>query len=122
MIACYAIVSGLFGAVGALEVRTLAGRRWMLSACLLAVLCGVFLLLAPGAGILGIVTVVGGYAIVVGAVLIVGAVQLESPWIEWRLRFRPPRGLRQPGDAVHDSGSRTRSVRDSRSTSATGPR
>ncbi|RYE38941.1 MAG: thiamine pyrophosphate-binding protein, partial [Hyphomicrobiales bacterium] len=40
---------------------------------------------------------------------------LESPWIEWRLRFRPPRGLRQPGDAVHDSGSRTRSARDNRS-------
>ncbi|WP_016880458.1 MULTISPECIES: HdeD family acid-resistance protein [unclassified Rhodococcus (in: high G+C Gram-positive bacteria)] len=78
VIACYAIVSGLFGAVGALEVRTLTGRRWMLAACLLAVLCGVFLLLAPGAGILGIVTAVGGYAIVVGAVLIVGAVQLHS--------------------------------------------
>jgi uncharacterized membrane protein HdeD (DUF308 family) len=80
VIACYAIISGLFGAVGALQVHVLAGRGWMLAACLLAVLCGVFLLLAPGPGILGIVTVVGGYAIVVGTVLIVGAAQLNRGW------------------------------------------
>jgi hypothetical protein len=42
------------------------------------VLCGSLLLLAPGAGILGIVSMIGGYVIVFGAVLIVGAVQIRS--------------------------------------------
>ncbi|WP_317612884.1 hypothetical protein [Rhodococcus opacus] len=53
-------------------------RRWMLAASLFAALCGVLLLLAPGAGIVGIVPVIAWYAVVVGVVLIVGAVRIRS--------------------------------------------
>jgi len=78
VIACYAIVSGWFGAVGTCEINTVPARRWMLAASLLAALCGVLLLLAPGSGIVGIVPVMAWYAIVVGVVLIVGAARIRS--------------------------------------------
>nr|WP_206038142.1 DUF308 domain-containing protein [Rhodococcus sp. HNM0569] len=87
IIAFYAIVFGILGAVGAFRLRHLPGSGWgwFLVAALLAILFGILLLLSPGSGILGIVWLVGWYAIVFGVLLIIGA-------FSYRERLRNARG------------------------------
>ncbi|MGW0043083.1 HdeD family acid-resistance protein [Rhodococcus sp. NPDC003348] len=80
VIAFYAIIFGIVGAWSSVRLRELPGSGWgwLLAASLLAVLFGVLLLIFPGSGILGIIWLLGVYAIVFGLFLIIGSFQIRS--------------------------------------------
>lgn len=80
VIAFYAIFFGIVGAWGSFKLRELPGSGWgwLLVASLLAILFGVLLLIFPGSGILGIIWLLGVYAIAFGLFLIIGSFQIRS--------------------------------------------
>ncbi|EOM77349.1 HdeD family acid-resistance protein [Rhodococcus rhodnii] len=80
IIAIYAMIFGILGAVGAVRLRHVPGSGWgwLLAASVLAVLFGIVLTIAPGAGILGFVVLMGVYAIAFGVLLVVGSLSLRS--------------------------------------------
>jgi uncharacterized membrane protein HdeD (DUF308 family) len=91
LIAAWAIVTGLFEIAAAFSGRqpvtqewTMAGRmpvaqEWTLAlAGFLSVLLGLLLAILPGAGLLGLVWVIGVYALVFGVLLIIRAFQFRT--------------------------------------------
>ena len=80
IIAFYAILFGIMGVVGAFKLKGLPGSSWgwLMAASAAAVILGIILLIVPGEGILGLIWLVGWYAILFGIFLIVGAVQIRS--------------------------------------------
>jgi uncharacterized membrane protein HdeD (DUF308 family) len=70
-IGAWAIVRGIAEIVGAIELRKEIDNEWLLIATgVLSVLFGVVVILAPGAGALALVWVIGTYALVVGVLLV----------------------------------------------------
>lgn len=86
LIAAWAIASGVFEIAAAIELRRVIDNEWALGiGGALSILFGLLLILFPGSGALGLLWLVGAYAILFGIALIV---------LGWRLR-----GLRGAGRA-----------------------
>jgi uncharacterized membrane protein HdeD (DUF308 family) len=78
-IACWAIVIGVFEIYGAIKLRKEIDNEWMLILSgALSVLFGVILLVAPGAGAIGLIWVIAAYAIVFGVLLVGLALRLKK--------------------------------------------
>ena len=91
IIAAWAIVTGIFEIVAAIRLREqIRGEFWLGLAGVASILYGVVLFFFPAAGALGIVWLIGGFAIAFGAFLLV---------LGWRLRGLNAMAKR---DAAHD--------------------
>ncbi len=70
LIAAWAILTGIAEIVAAIELRRVVRGEWRLVVSgVLSIGFGVLTLMFPGAGALGLVTVIGAYAVVFGALL-----------------------------------------------------
>jgi len=78
-IAFWAIASGVAQILAAIRLRKeIEGELWMALGGLLTVVFGIILIAAPGAGALGMLTVIAAYAFVAGISLILLAFKLRS--------------------------------------------
>jgi len=78
-IAGWAIAMGVFQIVGAIRLRKEIDNEWSLGLSgALSVLIGIILLVAPGAGALGLIWVIGAEAIVFGILLVMAALKLKN--------------------------------------------
>lgn len=78
-IGLWALVKGLFEIVGAIAVRKEIDNEWMLIVSgALSVLFGLVAVVAPGTGALGLLWLIGAYAILSGAMLIAFALRLRK--------------------------------------------
>jgi uncharacterized membrane protein HdeD (DUF308 family) len=78
-IAFWAILTGVMQIVGAIRLRKEIDNEWMLAASgVLSVLFGVILIVQPGAGALGLLFVIGAYAVIYGVILIGLALRLHN--------------------------------------------
>jgi uncharacterized membrane protein HdeD (DUF308 family) len=78
-IAFWAILTGVMQIIGAIRLRKEIDNEWLLAAGgLLSVLFGVILLVQPGAGALGLIFVIGAYAVIYGGILIWLALRLHN--------------------------------------------
>src|SRR6185295_15623318 len=78
-IATWAIVLGIFQIIGAIRLRKEIDNEWTLGLSgALSVLFGIVILIAPGAGALGLVWAIAAYAIVFGVLLIMAALKLKQ--------------------------------------------
>lgn len=79
LIAAWAITSGALQIAGAIRLRKEIDDEWLLGASgLLSVLFGVFILLFPGAGALGIAFAIGFYAVLFGGLLVAFSLRLRK--------------------------------------------
>jgi uncharacterized membrane protein HdeD (DUF308 family) len=77
-IAFWAIAIGVMQIVGAIRLRKEIDNEWMLIASsVISVLFGLVMLLSPGAGALGLLFVIGVYAVIHGIMLITLAFRLR---------------------------------------------
>lgn len=91
IIGAWAIITGIFEIVAAIRLREqITGELWLGLAGLCSILFGVVLFLFPGVGALGLVWLIGGFAIAFGALMVA---------LGWRLR-----GINELAkvDAAHD--------------------
>jgi len=78
-IAAWAIVLGVFQVIGAIRLRKEIDNEWTLVlGGVLSVLFGVILLVAPGAGAVGLIWVIAAYAIVFGVLLVALSLRLKK--------------------------------------------
>src|SRR5262249_3751542 len=70
-IAGWMIATGVMQIIGAIRLRKeIDNEWWLVAAGALSVLVGVIIAIAPGAGALGLLWVIGAYAIVFGVMLV----------------------------------------------------
>ena len=82
-IAAWAITTGIFEIVAAIQLRRLIVGEWaMILSGLLSIALGVLLFVFPGAGALSLVWMIGIYAILFGTTLIFLAIRLRGLWHE----------------------------------------
>jgi uncharacterized membrane protein HdeD (DUF308 family) len=82
LIAAWAIVTGIFEILAAIELRKEITNEWFyIIGGILSVAFGVIIVLFPGAGALGIILWIAAYAIVFGILLVVLGLRLRS-WNE----------------------------------------
>jgi uncharacterized membrane protein HdeD (DUF308 family) len=78
-IAGWAIATGLFQIVGAIKLRKEIDNEWLLIlGGIISVLFGVAMMLAPGAGALALVWVIGAYSVVIGVIFVALAFRLKK--------------------------------------------
>ena len=78
-IAVWAIVTGVFEIIGAIKLRKEIDNEWLLIlGGIISVLFGVGMMLAPGAGALALVWVIGAYSVVMGAIFVALAFRLKK--------------------------------------------
>jgi uncharacterized membrane protein HdeD (DUF308 family) len=78
-IGAWALVHGIFEIIGAIQLRKEIDNEWMLILSgVLSVLFGAVVLIAPGAGALGLVWAIAAYSIVFGIVFVALALRLRS--------------------------------------------
>jgi len=78
-IAAWAIVIGIMQIIGAIQLRKEIDNEWWLVASgVLSVLFGVVLVVFPGPGALGLLFVIGTYAVIYGAMLVGLAFRLKK--------------------------------------------
>lgn len=78
-IAGWAIVIGIFEIIGAVRLRKEIEGEWLLALSgVLAILFGIALIAVPGAGLLSMIWLIGGFAIVVGISQIMLALRLRN--------------------------------------------
>ena len=79
VVAAWAVITGLFEILAAVRLRADLQDEWLLGlGGLASVIFGVFLFVSPGAGVLAVLWLVGGYAIFFGVVLIALALRLRA--------------------------------------------
>ncbi len=79
MIAAWAVVTGIFEIVAAIELRQVIEGEWlMVLNGLLSVVFGVLLVVFPGSGALAMAWLIGAFAIISGIMLIVLAFRVRS--------------------------------------------
>jgi uncharacterized membrane protein HdeD (DUF308 family) len=82
-IAAWAVVTGIFEIVAAIQLRRLIVGEWaMILSGLLSIALGVLLFVFPGAGATSLVWMIGIYAILFGTTLIILAIRLRGLWHE----------------------------------------
>jgi uncharacterized membrane protein HdeD (DUF308 family) len=70
-IAGWMIATGVMEIIGAIRLRKeIDNEWWLVAAGVLSVIVGLFMAIAPGAGALGLLFVIGAYAIVFGVMLV----------------------------------------------------
>ena len=78
-IAGWAIVTGVFEIIGAIKLRKEIDNEWLLILSgIISVLFGVGIMLAPGAGALALVWVIGAYSVVMGVIFVALAFRLKK--------------------------------------------
>ena len=78
-IASWAIVLGVFQIIGAIRLRKEIDNEWTIGLSgALSVLFGVVLMVAPGAGALAFIWVIGIYAVVFGVLMVMAAFKLKK--------------------------------------------
>ena len=98
LIAAWAVVTGVFEIVAAIQLRRELRGEWLLALSgILSVLFGIALVVNPGVGALAVIWLIGAYAIVFGALLI-------------GLGFRLRSLSREAGVATSPSGEPRRTV------------
>jgi uncharacterized membrane protein HdeD (DUF308 family) len=79
LIAAWAIATGVFEIVAAIQMRKYVTGEWLLAlAGLASVIFGIVLLINPGAGALAVVWLIGAYTIVFGVLLLVLGFKLRG--------------------------------------------
>lgn len=79
VIAFWAIMTGVFEIWAAIQLRKeIEGEFWMGLSGIISIVFGVLLIVAPGAGILAVLTLVGIYAIAFGVFLIMLSLRLRT--------------------------------------------
>jgi uncharacterized membrane protein HdeD (DUF308 family) len=79
MIAAWALVSGVFGIIAAIQLRKeIEGELWLGLAGLASVLFGVLLFARPGAGALAVTWLIGFYAVSFGILLVALGFRVKS--------------------------------------------
>jgi uncharacterized membrane protein HdeD (DUF308 family) len=78
-IAGWAIATGVFQIIGAIQLRKEIDNEWLLIVGgIISVLFGIGVMLAPGAGALALVWVIGTYAVIIGVLLVALAFRLKK--------------------------------------------
>jgi uncharacterized membrane protein HdeD (DUF308 family) len=78
-IAAWSIIIGIMQIIGAIRLRKEIDNEWWLVASgALSVLFGLVLIVFPGAGALGLLYVIGAYAVIYGAMLVALALRLKK--------------------------------------------
>jgi uncharacterized membrane protein HdeD (DUF308 family) len=79
LIAAWAIVTGVFEVVAAIQMRKYIKGEWLLIlAGIASILFGVVLFINPGAGALAVIWLIGAYALVFGVILIALSLRLHG--------------------------------------------
>ena len=79
LIAAWAIVTGIFEILAAIELRKELSHEWLLILSgIVSVAFGVFVTANPGAGALSIIWLISIYAVIMGAMLVVLGIRLHS--------------------------------------------
>ena len=79
LIAAWAIVTGIFAIVAAIELRKTITNEWMLGLSgALSIVFGALLVLQPNAGLTAVLWIIGGYAVIYGILMLVLAFRLRS--------------------------------------------
>jgi uncharacterized membrane protein HdeD (DUF308 family) len=79
IIAAWAIITGVFEIVAAIEFRRALSDMWLLGlAGALSIALGFLLLAAPGRGLISLVWLLGGYALVFGVLYIIAGFRLKG--------------------------------------------
>lgn len=79
LIGAWALVTGLVQIVTGIRLRREIGNEWLLVLSgALSVLFGLVMLIAPGAGALALIWLIGAYAVIFGIALIILGVRLRS--------------------------------------------
>ena len=78
-IAGWAIATGVFQIIGAIQLRKEIDNEWLLIlGGIISVLFGIGVMLAPGAGALALIWVIGTYAVIIGVLLVALAFRLKK--------------------------------------------
>jgi len=78
-IATWAIVLGVFQIIGAIQLRKEIDNEWTIGLSgAVSVLFGVIMLVAPGAGAVGLIWAIASFAIVFGILMVMAAFKLKS--------------------------------------------
>lgn len=78
-IAAWAILTGIFEIVAAIQMRRVISGEWlMVLSGIASIALGVLLVLFPGAGALGLIWLIGAYAVVFGILFIILAFRLRG--------------------------------------------
>ena len=78
-IAGWAIATGVLEIIGAIKLRKEIDNEWLLIlGGIISVLFGVSMMVAPGAGALALVWVIGAYSVVIGAIFVALAFRLRK--------------------------------------------
>jgi uncharacterized membrane protein HdeD (DUF308 family) len=86
-IAAWAIVTGIFEIIAAIQLRREIHNEWLLAlAGVASLLFGILLVIQPGAGALAILWVIGAYAIIFGIALLILGLRLR----QWNKQQPPP--------------------------------
>jgi len=78
-IAGWAIATGLFQVIGAIRLRKEIDNEWyLILSGVVSVLFGIGVIMAPGAGALALLWVIGTYAVIMGVILVALAFRLKK--------------------------------------------
>ena len=79
IIAGWAIVTGILEIAAAISLRRVISNEWVLGVSgVLTILFGIVMAIFPGAGLVAIIWLLGGYSVVWGALLVALALRLRS--------------------------------------------
>jgi uncharacterized membrane protein HdeD (DUF308 family) len=78
-IAAWSIVLGIFQIIGAIQLRKEIDNEWtLILSGVVSVLFGVILFVAPGAGALGLIWMIGAFALIFGVLMVMAGLRLKK--------------------------------------------